>query len=392
MQRSCSTCAGHKEVVDRSKVMSLLEIELDHSLRCIQQRIHLDEFSMNSTNYGHGTTATLVAGRPALDVTVVVPTRDRATSLAQLLDSLCHQEANSPTYDVVVVDNGSSDGTRAVVADYRRKFPVVRYLFEPRPGASHARNRGIASTDAGILAFIDDDVRAAHDWIAAIAAAFRDHPEIDCLGGRIEPLWPRTPPAWLTPSHWGPLALQRGRGTAPYIDAEHASACLVTANFACRSTVFKDVGLFSPAFLRDEDREFNLRMWAGGKRGAYVDSVVAFAAVQPERLEKRYHRKWHAVTGASHGRLRFRERVDRQGRLTASTPGGREWLGAPAFLYRELVEHAARWFHKTATLKTDDAFFIECRIRYLVNYLAARRRSCREPIPPPPRLDMRSTL
>jgi glycosyltransferase involved in cell wall biosynthesis len=359
----------------------------------MEQRIELDEFSMNSTNYGHGATARLATGRPAVDVAVIVPTRDRAPSLAQLLDSLCHQQRDSPSYEVVVVDNGSSDRTPEVVADYRRKYPVVRYLFEPRPGASNARNRGIASTDAGIFAFIDDDVRAAHDWIAAIAAAFLGQPEIDCLGGRIEPLWPRTPPTWLTPAHWGPLALQRGRGTAPYIDADHASACLVTANFACRSAVFRDIGLFSPAFLRDEDREFNLRMWAGGKRGAYVDSVVAFADVQPERLEKRYHRKWHSVTGASHGRLRFREIVDRQGRLAVFTPPrGREFLGAPAFLYRELLEHAARWFQKIVAQKTDDAFLTECRIRYLVNYLATRRRSRREPIPPPPRLEMRSTV
>jgi glycosyltransferase involved in cell wall biosynthesis len=348
---------------------------------------------MNSTNCRHGATATLATERPPVDVAVIVPTRDRAPSLAHLLDSLCHQQANSPTYDVLVVDNGSSDRTPVVVADYRRKFPVVHYLFEPRPGASNARNRGIASTDAGILAFIDDDVRAAHDWIASIADAFNGQPEIDCLGGRIEPLWPRTPPSWLTSAHWGPLALQRGRGTAPYIDADHASACLVTANFACRAAVFKDIGLFSPAFLRDEDREFNLRMWAGGKRGAYVDSVVAFADVQPERLEKRYHRDWHAVTGASHGRLRFREIVDRQGKLLMSAaPPGREMLGAPAFLYRELLEHGARWLQKIAALKTDDAFLIECRIRYLVNYLATRRRSRREHIPPAPRLETRSTV
>jgi hypothetical protein len=115
--------------------------------------------------------------------------------------------------------------------------------------------------------------------------------------------------------------------------------------------------------------------------------------VQPERLEKRYHRTWHAVTGASHGRLRFREIVDRQGRLVGSTlPRGRGFLGAPVFLYRELLEHAGRWLQRIAARKADDAFFIECRIRYLVNYLATRQRSRREQIPPPPHLEMRSMV
>jgi glucosyl-dolichyl phosphate glucuronosyltransferase len=352
----------------------------------------MDESSMNSAHCGHGSNADWASERPALDVAVIVPTYNRAASLAGLLDSLCHQRAPGLHYEVLVVDNRSADRTPEVVAEWARNFPFVRYLMERGPGASNARNCGIAAANARILAFIDDDVRAAPDWIAAIVDAFARHPEIDCLGGRIEPCWPRTPPAWLTPAHWGPLALQQGRGTAPYIDAEHASACLVTANFACRSAVFQDVGLFSPAFLRDEDRELNLRMWAAGKRGAYVDSVLAFADVQPERLERPYHRAWHVVTGASHARLRFKEVIDRDGRLRPSGRlDGRAFLGAPAFLYRELLDHVARWLMKIVTLRVDDAFFHECRIRYLVSYLATRRRSRRETVPPPPRLGMRTT-
>jgi glycosyltransferase involved in cell wall biosynthesis len=348
---------------------------------------------MNSGHSTHGSTAALESRRPTTDVAVIVPTYNRAASLARLLDSLCHQRTGGLRHDVIVVDNRSTDRTPEVVAECARHFPFVRYLAEPRPGASNARNCGIAAATADVLAFIDDDVRASPDWIAAIAAAFARQPEIDCLGGRVEPCWPRTPPAWLTPAHWGPLALQQGRGAGAYIDADHASACLVTANLACRSAVFHDVGLFSPAFMRDEDRELNLRMWAAGKRGAYVDSVVAFADVQPERLEKRYHRKWHAVTGASHARMRFKEVIDRDGRLRPSRPPrGREILGAPAFLYRELLEHAGRWLSKIAMLRTDDAFFHECRIRYLVSYLATRRRSRRETIPPPPRLRVSTTV
>jgi glycosyltransferase involved in cell wall biosynthesis len=315
---------------------------------------------------------------PSPDVAVIVPTFNRVSSVARLLDSLCCQRSGDIRYDVIVVDNGSSDGTPDVVAEYGRQFPFVRCVREARPGASNARNRGILSTNARILAFIDDDVRASPDWIAAILLAFDQHPEIHCLGGRVEPVWPRTPPSWLTPLHWGPLALQMGRGTSTYIDAEHASACLVTANFACRAEVFQDVGLFSPEFLRDEDRELNMRLWAAGKRGKYEDAVVAFADVQPERLEKRYHRKWHAVTGASHARLRYREAIDRDGRLRvpADIPG-RSFLGSPAFLYRELLHHMCQWLSIAVRTRWDDAFIHECRIRYLISYVSTRWRTTR---------------
>src|SRR5205085_1790529 len=83
---------------------------------------------------------------------------------------------------------------------------------------------------------------------------------------------------------------------------EHASACLVSANFVCRASILRELGGFSPQFLRDEDRELNLRMWRAGKRGIYDDSVIVYAQVQAERLTRRYHRSWHDVTGQSHGR------------------------------------------------------------------------------------------
>ncbi len=343
----------------------------------------MDELTVNSTHSQHRATVREAPRCPTCDVAVIVPTFNRASSLAQLLDTLCQQHADQLRYEVLVVDNGSSDATPEVAADYARRFPFVRCLREARPGASNARNCGILAADARILAFIDDDIRAAPDWIASIVGAFDRHPEIHCLGGRVEPRWPRTPPAWLTASHWGPLALQMGRGRAPYIDADHASACLVTANFACRAEVFREVGLFSPDFMRDEDRELNLRLWAAGKRGKYEHSVITFADVQPERLEKAYHRRWHAVTGRSHARLRYKEAIDRDGRLRmpADVPG-RSFLGSPAYLYRELLENTCHWMWRMVRGRWRDAFVNECRIRYLLSYLLTRWRAGQDPAAP----------
>jgi glycosyltransferase involved in cell wall biosynthesis len=338
----------------------------------------MHEFPVNSTQSQYPADPIMAPNCPTLDLAVIVPTFNRAPSLMGLLDSLCRQRTSGLRYEVIVVDNGSTDGTPTLVAEYGRQFPFVRCVREARPGASNARNRGILSANARILAFIDDDIRASQDWMASIVQAFDRHPEIDCLGGRIEPLWPQTPPSWLTPLHWGPLALQMGRGTSTYIDAEHASACLVTANFACRADVFRDVGLFSPEFIRDEDRELNMRLWAAGKRGKYEDAVVAFADVQPERLEKPYHRRWHAVTGESHARLRYREAIDRDGRLRLPPDiRGRSFLGSPAFLYRELLNHMGHWMLKVIRLRWHDAFIDECRMRYLVSYTVTRWRMTR---------------
>jgi glycosyltransferase involved in cell wall biosynthesis len=310
-------------------------------------------------------------------VSVIVPTFNRAERLGRLLDDLIGQRCDLP-YEILVVDNGSSDQTRAIVERASRRTPHVRYLYEPRAGASNARNRGIEAARGAVLAFIDDDVRASADWVQRIARTFEAHPEIDCLGGRIEPLWPCEPPAWLTSAHWPPLALQTARGSAPYLDRDHASACLVTANFACRASVLAEVGGFSPAYLRDEDRELNMRLWRAGKRGKYEDSIVARAEVQPERLTKRYHRSWYRVTGCSHARLRYRELIDRDGRLLDALPEGRCVLGVPGFLYRELAVHCWRFLVSLTRGGPGDTFFEECRIRYLAAYVLTRWRSALE--------------
>src|SRR5262249_51145554 len=145
--------------------------------------------------------------RDCADVSVIVPTFNRAARLDTLLDDLSHQDTDGRALEVLVVDNGSTDGTVRVVEGWSARDPRIRYLREPRPGASSARNAGIAAATASILAFIDDDVRPAPDWVAAVCRAFERHPELDCVGGRIDARWPAPPPSWLTSAHWGPLAL-----------------------------------------------------------------------------------------------------------------------------------------------------------------------------------------
>jgi len=310
-----------------------------------------------------------------MDVSVIIPTFNRADRLSALLEDLSRQQAGDLRYEVLVVDNGSTDATAVAVRRHAARDPRVRYLLELRPGASCARNAGIAAAQAPILAFIDDDVRPRADWLAALHRALADHPDIDCLGGRIEPQWPVPPPRWLTSAHWGPLALQMGRGQSPVIDRSHAAACLVTANFACRASVFRELGGFSPDFRRDEDREFNLRMWSAGKRGMYVDSVMTYTEVQPERLKKRYHRAWHHVTGASHARLRYRDSISPSGELDESmAASGRRIGGVPGFLYREACAHVSGWLANTLTRRHDLAFLNECRLRYLGSYIVTRWR------------------
>src|SRR6476660_4451418 len=199
--------------------------------------------------------AHVAVGADIPQISVIVPTRNRSGLLRALLSDLSAQDAGHLAFEILVVDNASRDDTRAVALAVAVRDPRMRYIYEPNRGASLARNRGIAAARAPIVAFIDDDVRPAPDWVRAAWRSLTGHPEVDCIGGRIEPHWPDHPPTWLTQRLFGPLALQIGRDDGAYYDREHASACLMSANFVCRASILRELGGFSPQFIRDEDRE-----------------------------------------------------------------------------------------------------------------------------------------
>ena len=310
--------------------------------------------------------------REGFDVSVVVPTHNRASLLPRTLESLVNQRADAIRYEIVVVDNRSTDDTRAVVERFIRTAPSLRYLFEAAPGVSNARNTGIAAARAPLVAFIDDDVEADPGWIASIVRAFDANPDVDCVGGRIRARWQEPPPRWLTPFHWGALALQGKKG--PRVDAHNASPCLMTANFACRRAALEEVGGFSPAFMRDEDRELQLRLWHAGKRGLYVDEIVVTTEVPAERLTKAYHRRFHLRVGQSHARMRYLDRLDKHGRLVPEPESRLTFFGTPAFIYRSLARHAWRWCACVLRRDWDRSFFHETRVRYYAGYIVGRFR------------------
>src|SRR5262249_37781684 len=110
-------------------------------------------------------------------------TYNRGELLADAVRSiLAQQHSDTPAFELIVVDNNSTDGTHEVIERFSTLDPRVRYVFEPQRGSSHGRNAGIRAARAPIVAFTDDDVRAQPDWLAAIIRAFDEHPHTDVIG------------------------------------------------------------------------------------------------------------------------------------------------------------------------------------------------------------------
>lgn len=319
-------------------------------------------------------------GSPATptDIAVIVPTFNRAQQLAPVLEQLLEQECTGFAWEIVIVDNNSTDATRQVVEDAISRDPSrrLRYVFEPRQGVSYARNTGIELTTAPVVVFVDDDVSPGRTWLQTFKEAFDAHPEADCIGGRVKPEWSAPPPEWFSNlEHAGPLALQ-DRSHVAYVNASQASACLIGANVGFRRSVFAVVGGFSPHYFRGQDREFEMRMWRAGLQGLYLPRMDVTVEVPRERLTRRYHRRWHATTAYYHALMRYRDTVDASGRLREEPPNRRRLFGTPLFIYRAWLAHAGGWLRAAFTGRHAERFYHETRLWYYTSFVISR---CRHP-------------
>jgi len=167
------------------------------------------------------------------DVAVIVCTRNRAEHLVEMLPSLTQLYIpDGLTVDAIIVDNGSTDSTQAVVTEITRSCGWVRSVIEEKPGLSNARNAGVEATTAPIVLFTDDDVRIPTGWLAGMMQVFND-PDIHIVQGHIV-LAENIVLPWMEWVHRAALAEFTG---------DEANT-VIGANFGFRRTAWERVGGF----------------------------------------------------------------------------------------------------------------------------------------------------
>ncbi|MCA8959360.1 MAG: glycosyltransferase family 2 protein [Planctomycetes bacterium] len=125
-----------------------------------------------------------------LDLTVIMPTFNRAEIVRKTLESMAAMDTGDLRFEIAVVDNNSTDDTRAVIESFADRLPV-HYLFEKQPGKNCALNRGLDGANHGkIVVFTDDDVTAEPDWLTTIVECCARWPEHTVFGGKITVEWP----------------------------------------------------------------------------------------------------------------------------------------------------------------------------------------------------------
>ena len=194
-------------------------------------------------------------------VSVIVPVLDGESTIADGLDSILATDYPADRREILVIDNGSSDGTAALI----RSRPVT-YLREAKRGVSNARNRGIAESRGEILAFVDADCLVEPQWLTELVRPFED-PAVGSVGGDLQHAPPTTA---------AERQAARMLGNWQRFAFTSNPAYPITANAAYRRDVLDRIGPFDPHMTRAQDVELGLRFQEhSGLRLAYAERATA---------------------------------------------------------------------------------------------------------------------
>jgi glycosyltransferase involved in cell wall biosynthesis len=281
---------------------------------------------------------------------IVIATYNRADDLRGTLASLAGLTPDG-AWEVIVVDNNSTDDTRAVVEAAQPGYPVpLTYVFEREQGRSPALNAGIRRAAGDIIVTTDDDVRVEADWLNRAAEGL-ERQQCDYVGGRVLPIWGGPRPDWLPATNgrqWAVIALL-DYGPEPMRFGRRVP---LGVNMAFRRSAFDRAGLLDPntgrkagTLLGQEVREWCIRARAAGVEGCYIPGMVVRHIIPASRLNKAYFRRWFYWRGISRARLYQKSGLDMESpedtRLDFRTVP--HVLGVPRYLYRKAARTLVEW-------------------------------------------------
>jgi len=274
-----------------------------------------------------------------MHVSVIICTYNRCDSLRRTLATCCDLIIhNDVVWELLVVDNNSTDATKQTCHEFSDKLPL-RYIFEAKQGLSAARNRGINEASGELIVFTDDDVDIAVNWLSELWRAATGHPDAVFFGGKIIPQWDQPPPQWIEDSSKALLpgvvmCFDRG-------DSEHFltpnEGVFYGANMAFRKTLFEkgaafreDLGVNGAGRMSGEESELMVAFLAAGYKGFYAPKAVIYHRNLRNRMTERYVREWFIGYGMSEVRC-------------GEVGPEHCWFGAPPYLWRRLVENTLKY-------------------------------------------------
>jgi glycosyltransferase involved in cell wall biosynthesis len=243
-------------------------------------------------------------------LSVAICTYNRCDLLGGAIESICTQPLDPAAYEVIVVDNASTDATLEVVEEMQARFPActIRYVLETTPGLSFARNSALAEAAAPYIAYVDDDARVAPGYLPGVLALTTQKPLPDCIGGPICPFYTDPKADWFRDRYeartWGDARrlLRPGESFSGSNMVWRAATLAAVGGFQTR------VSMTATAMLFGDETDSFARAWAAGLAGdavrfLYDPALVVYHWTPAHKMRVAYWLKRAFAGGQSYARL-----------------------------------------------------------------------------------------
>jgi len=220
-------------------------------------------------------------------VSVIICTYNREKYLPSALNSLKNQTVDKKKYEIIIVNNNSTDNTEEISKRFIKENPElnIKYVVETQRGLSAARNRGIKESDGEIIIFIDDDAEVTPNYVEEAIKFFQTYDDVDAMGGKIIPKYEDgKEPEWMSIFLWGLVTKSDwGNKIRKYPYSKSPYGC----SMALRKNVLYDVGLFNEQLIfRSEDKYIFYQLKRFKRKYIYNPNFIVFHNISKERITK----------------------------------------------------------------------------------------------------------
>lgn len=269
---------------------------------------------------------------------VIFCTYNREKYIYNAMKSIAEQDFSSQDYEIVLVNNNSTDSTESICNQFQKDYPhiVFRYFLETNQGLSYARNRGVAESRGEILVFVDDDATTFDHYLSSIDILFKEHPSVRACGGPIQPVYEVTKPKWL--SHYTEQliggALYEGDKVKPFRNGRYPGG----GNSAFRKEIFDIYGLFNVELGRKgtgligaEEKDLYDRLTRGKEQFFYLPQMGIYHYIPEKKLTEAHFRELTYSIGKSE-RIRTKAVSENayRGRFFSEL---KKWIGSIALFF-----------------------------------------------------------
>jgi len=292
-------------------------------------------------------------------LSVVFSSFNGEKTLPTMLDAFCSLSPPLGGWQLIAVDNASTDSTRVILESYQDRLPMS-ILSEPKKGKNNALNKAIEYVEGDLVVFTDDDVVPKQDWLLQLQSCASTNGDFDIFGGDILPRWPIEPPAWMMAGL--PLGMLYAVTDAEWMPGEIDVGNVWGPNMAIRKKVFDDGIRYSTdvgpdgseTYMMGSEGDFTRRLGKMGMKAWFCKAAKVEHLIRPNQMT----RQWVLNRFFRHGRSSYR--YDHQ--PDSSVP---RLYGVERWIYRKLLNEFVAWSYYSLIGQRDAAFRAKCSFNHV---------------------------